>query len=191
MRNFFLTFILFSFSFCISQNTYNEGKNGLQFPKEGKSLVYVIKSGAGFLLNFRVFKDDKFIGALASGNYFIIECDPGKHLFWATSENRDFVEANLEANKVYILNLEGQMGAFIASVSLKPLKPTEKRDRRFLYRALKNTKAIIYNPNDVVEDKSENIKEGLEKYKELKDRNSSKIRVLNPEDNFINAEKPE
>lgn len=190
-KNYFKFLFLFLFSFCFSQNDYKEGKNALQFPKEGKSLVYVIRSGAGVLLNFRVFKDDKFIGALSSGNYYIVECDPGKHLFWATSENRDFVETNLEANKVYVLNLQGQMGAFIASVSLKPMNPTKKSDKKLLYRTLKNLKAVVYDSNKVTEDKSENIKQGMEKYEELKKSNSNKIRILTPDMNFENADKPE
>ena len=60
-------------------------------PSEGKSLVYIVKSGAGYLINFRIYDGDKFLGALNGFSYMVYECEPGKHLFWAASENRDFM----------------------------------------------------------------------------------------------------
>ena len=71
-------------------------------PSEGKSLVYIVKSGAGYLINFRIYDGDKFLGALNGFSYMVYECEPGKHLFWAASENRDFIEADLEPNGVYV-----------------------------------------------------------------------------------------
>lgn len=43
-----------------------------------------------------------------------------------TSENRDYVDADLEPNSTYVINIQGQMGAFIASVALNPMNPNEK-----------------------------------------------------------------
>ncbi len=84
-----------------AQNNLNSGIQPFQKPNEGKSLVYIIKSGAGVLVNFRAYLDDKFVGILSSENYVLVECEPGNHLFWATSENRDYIEANLLPKKVY------------------------------------------------------------------------------------------
>lgn len=158
-------------------------------PKEGKALVYILRTGAGALINFRIYDKDKFLGALSGFKYMVYECEPGNHVFWAASENRDFVEANLEPDSVYVLNAEGQMGAFIAQVSLSPLNPNEFRDKRTFYQVVKGAKKQIYAPT--TDDKSENIKSGLEKYDALKASNSKKIKVLASDMKFENADKPE
>lgn len=158
-------------------------------PSEGKSLVYIVRSGAGPLLNFRFFDKDIFLGALNGGQYLLYECDPGFHTFWATSENRDFIDATLEPNGIYVLNGEGQMGIFIAGVNFKPLDPDNFTDKKLFYRVVKNDEKIKFASSN--EDKSKNIAEGLAKYNELKSRNSDKIKVLKGEMKFINADKPE
>jgi hypothetical protein len=157
-------------------------------PSEGKSLVYIVRSGAGPLLNFRFFDKDIFLGALNGGQYLVYECEPGFHTFWATSENRDFVDATLEPNSIYVLNGEGQMGMFIAGVNFKPLDSNNFSDKKLFYRVVKNDEKIKFAPSN--EDKSKNIAEGLAKYNELKSRNSDKIKVLRGEMKFINADKP-
>jgi energy-coupling factor transporter ATP-binding protein EcfA2 len=160
-------------------------------PSEGKSMVYITRSGGAMLMNFRVYDKDLFIGSLEYGSYFLYECEPGQHLFWAASENRDFVTANLEANKVYVIDLEARMGAFIAAVAVVPQNPNEKRDRKKFYRTVKKELSISkFQANLTSEDKESNIKEALEKFEDLKKKNSSKIMILNPEMNFENADKP-
>ncbi len=161
-------------------------------PSEGKSMVYITRSGGAMLMNFRVYDKDLFIGSLEYGSYFLYECEPGQHLFWAASENRDFVMANLEANKVYVIDLEARMGAFIAAVAVVPQNPNEKRDRKKFYRTVKKELSISkFQANLTSEDKESNIKEALEKFEDLKKKNSSKIMILNPEMNFENADKPQ
>lgn len=158
-------------------------------PSEGKSLVYIVRSGPGFLLNFRFYDNETFLGAVSGTNYLVYECEPGYHLFWATSENRDYIEAQLEPNGVYVLNGEGQSGAFIAGVNFKPLNPNEFKDKKLFYQVIKNDTKISYTKKN--DDKVDNVRSGLEKYKDLKDKNSKKIRVLDPSWKFENADKPE
>lgn len=190
MKKIIVFFVILFCSLSFSQDKYLSGNNPFQKPKEGKALVYIIRSGAGQLLNFRVYKNDKYLGPITSSDYLIVECEPGEHLFWAVSENRDFVEATLEANKVYVLNVEGQMGAFIASVALKPLNQDKKQDKNLFYRKIKNGSAIIYSESkEMNDDKAENITKGLEKYQDLKERNSSKIMKLPASMIFENANK--
>ncbi|MCG7281017.1 hypothetical protein MHJ94_06865 [Chryseobacterium taklimakanense] len=161
----------------------------IQKPSEGKSLVYFLRTGAGSLLNFRIYDNDKFLGALSGFKYMVYECEPGKHMFWAASENRDYVEADLEPNGVYVINAEGQMGAFIASVGLIPLNPNEFRDKRTFYQVVKMGKRQDYTPQTA--DKTENIQKGLERYKDLKANKAAKIKFLDPSWKFENADKPE
>lgn len=181
-----LIFVFFlGFTSAFSQKVTTQA---IDKPSEGKSLVYILRTGAGPLLNFRIYDKDKFLGALSGFKYLVYECEPGEHVFWAASENRDYVEANLEANSVYVLNAEGQMGAFIASVSLLPLNPEVFADKRTFFQVVKGAKKQEYVPNN--EDKSENIKTGLAKYNDLKTSNSKKIKVLDANWKFENADKP-
>lgn len=177
--------VVFSVTFMFSQKVTTQV---IDKPSEGKALVYILRTGAGPLLNFRVYDKDRYLGALSGFKYMVYETEPGQHIFWAASENRDYIEANLEPNSVYVLNAEGQMGAFIASVSFYPLNPTEFRDQRTFYQVVKGATKVVYTPNN--EDKAENIQKGLAKYDELKKSNSSKIKVLDFSWKFENADKP-
>ncbi|WP_264566355.1 hypothetical protein [Flavobacterium sp. N3904] len=182
-------FLIFTVN-LFAQYDLKSGIQPFQKPNEGKSLVYIIKSGAGTLVNFRAYLDNKFIGVLSSDNYVLVECDPGQHLFWAVSENRDYLEANLLPNKVYVLNAEGQMGMFVAGVSLSQLDPNDKSGKNLFARKIKNSNAVVYNPNSpVTDDKTENISKGLAKYEDLKNEKSSKIIQLKSDLYFEDAEK--
>jgi hypothetical protein len=187
----YIAFLFLIFTVTLfAQNNLKSGIQPFQKPNEGKSLVYIIKSGAGALVNFRAYLDNKFVGVLASENYLLVECDPGDHLFWAVSENRDYLQANLLPNKVYVLNAEGQMGMFVAGVSLNQLDPNEKSSKNLFARKLKNSSAVVYNPNNPsTDDKTENITKGLAKYEDLKKDKSSKIIQLKSDLCFEDAEK--
>lgn len=190
----FLKVIVFFFIcfFGINNGFSQENKQAITKPSEGKSLVYITRSNGAMMINFRVYDKDLFIGALSYGEYFVYECEPGSHLFWAASENRDYVEATLEPNKVYVIDLGARMGAFVASVAVIPQSPTEKKHRKKFYKTVKNETAILKNQAKLSSDeKKENIAKALEKYNQLKESNSSKIQVLKPDMNFENADKPE
>jgi hypothetical protein len=186
LNKIFVVILLLGFTLVFAQKIT---KQAIDKPSEGKSLVYILRTGAGPLLNFRIYDNDKFLGAFSGFKYLVYECEPGEHLFWAASENRDYIQANLEPNAVYVLNAEGQMGAFIASVGFSPLNPNEFRDQRTFFQVVKGAKKQEYVPTDL--DKTENIQKGLAKYEELKASNSKKIKVLDTSWKFENADKPQ
>lgn len=185
LKSIILVVLLGCVNTVFSQKIVNQA---IDKPSEGKSLVYILRSGAGPLLNFRIYDKDIFLGAINGSKYLVYECEPGQHTFWATSENRDFVDATLEPNAVYVLNAEGQMGAFIARVSLKPLNPNEYRDKKIFYQVVKHNDKVLYSKSE--DDKKDNIAKGLEKYNELKAENSEKIKILTADMKFENADKP-
>ena len=54
----------------------------LKKPSEGKSLVYFVRSSSvGFLINFKYFDGEQYLGKFNYGKYLVYECEPGKHLF--------------------------------------------------------------------------------------------------------------
>jgi len=175
-------FLVFVFSFVFITVTNSQE---LKQPTQGKCIVYIMRSnGIGAALNFRVYDKDKFLGALPYKAYFTYECDPGNHLFWAASENRDYVEAELEANKVYVIDLRAKIGMFIAAVGVEPYNPKDDRHIKRLKKVLKkHINANIVDANRTKE-KEENIAKAMEAYERIKEREFSKIKRLSPDMNF-------
>lgn len=170
-----LTLLFFSliFSFSYSQE--------LKKPSEGKSLVYFTRvSSMGFLINFKYFDGEKYLGKFNHGKFLAYECEPGKHLFWSKSENTDFLEAELEAGKVYIIDSEPQMGAFKAAVKLMPFdndsnnyKNVKKYERKKegILKAISGAKEYTISDDDLAEakkDQEDLVKRSMEKYTKRK-----------------------
>lgn len=140
----------------------------LQKPSEGKTMVYFTRvDQMGFLINFKYFDGEKYLGKFNHGKYLAYECEPGKHLFWAKSENVHFVEADLEADKIYVIDSEPQMGAFKAGVKLIPFNNDPA--------SFKNEKKYTKRKNRILESISEgksyliSVEDQKEQEKDLKD----------------------
>lgn len=157
----------------------------LNKPSEGKSLVYFIRANAlAAGLNFRVYDKDKFLGALPSRAYYEYECEPGEHLFWAASENRDYVEATLEPNKTYVIDLRAKFGLVIAAVGLEPYSPNVKKHVKRIKRVLKKHTSANPVKSNRSKEKKENIEKALKAYEKIKGKKVSKIKKLLPEMSF-------
>lgn len=185
--------LLYLFLLVCSSLFGQDLKQDLMKPAEGKSLVYFVRSNSvGLTLNFRIYDKDVFLKALEFKEYLVYECEPGEHVFWAASDNRDFVDADLEANKVYVIDIEGQMGMLVAGVSMVPFNPNDRGNRKDLYNIIKKESKVLFKDliADTKNNRSENIKLGLEKYKQLKEIKSGKIEVLSKNMFFENADKP-
>jgi|GEM_PF-714487 len=92
---------------------------GIQPPSKGKAVVYFIPANSG--ANFEYFHQDKYIGAFKSNHYLRYECDPGKQLFWASSENKYFLTAELKEGGIYIVMVYATIGGWKSHVQLVPL----------------------------------------------------------------------
>lgn len=177
-----LVFLIVAFSFTL----ISEGQT-LKKPSEGKALIYITRSNdLASGMNFRVYNRDVFLGALPSRAYFTYECEPGEHLIWAASENRDFVEASVEAGKTYVIDLRAKMGAFIAAVGVEPYSPSNPTHVKRIEKVLKkHINANVVDENQTQE-KLENIDKALEAYNKIKDDKNSKIKRLTADMNFNN-----
>ena len=139
-----------------------------------KSVVYFVRaSGLGFAINFTYFDSTKLIGKGNGTNYIRYECEPGHHLFWARSENRDFVEAEVEAGKIYFIEVVPQMGAIKAGVQLKPVDPSNEKTMKRILKLLDKKTPENFSAEEL-EKEAENSKDvmerGLEKYREEKEK---------------------
>ena len=163
--------------------------NAQQFPKPspGKSLVIFERPPlTAIAIQFRLFDSTRFIGIMGAGNHLVYECDPGKRLFWGTSENRDFLEADLSPDQVYLVGVAVEPGALTARVAFVPFDPNSKRAEKiknqFLKRLDKGKEKKIgttlsdQNPAQT----QSSVENGLQRYQTLKSKNK-KIKQLTQE----------
>jgi len=166
-------FLLFSFTTA----------DGIKPPSEGKAVVYIARtSSLGILINFSYFDKDKFIGKFHGHGYIRYECEPGEHIFWAQSENRDFVTADLEAGKIYFIEAAAKMGGLKARVRLMPVNPAQDTKEMKIIESQVNkldpetfTAEYLQTEN---EKWKEDIQKGLERFQELVSK-QEKIERLN------------
>ena len=136
-------------------------------PTEGKSLVYFVRvSSAGALINFKYFDGEKYLGKMNGVNYFIYECDPGKHIFWVAAENRDFLTADLKPNATYIVEAQPTMGAFKAAVQLYAISPDDAKKLKKVNKIIAKNRRTELKGQE--EDMAFFIKNGLERYEKIK-----------------------
>lgn len=163
----------------------------LRKPSEGKVVVYFVRSsGMGALINFKYFDGEKYLGKFNYGKYLVYECDPGKHVFWSRSENTDFIEAELEADKIYIVDSEAQMGAIKAGVKLVPFNPNPEsyktlkkfeKKKTAILKSISENKEYVATDLDLKEGAEEYaniIKKSTEKYNKLKEKSEEFLKVL-------------
>ncbi|MBI5026565.1 MAG: hypothetical protein HZC12_07550 [Nitrospirae bacterium] len=87
-------------------------------PTKEKALVRFMRpSGFGWAINFNIWDGDKVIGNSVAKSQFDYLADPGKHLFVAVSENKVFLEADLDAGKIYYVITRVYKGAWRARVA--------------------------------------------------------------------------
>lgn len=142
---------------------------GFTAPSSGKAVVYFVRPAtAGFAISFDFYDNDKFIGSFAGRNYMRYETDPGEHLFWATSENNEFMPAELAAGSTYVVLVNVEMGIAVARVGLIPLTPKDGRFNRVV--KLVNKKASKSFADEELAERNASraaqIRETLDKYEE-------------------------
>ena len=130
-------------------------------------------SGLGAVMNFRFFDGEKFLGKFKDKNYLRYECEPGEHLFWVKAENTDYLEANLLADKIYIVEANAVMGAFSAGVKFNILDFNDDRKMKRVFKLLTKKDPMVFDENELLKDQNdmqEIIKSGLEKYQNKQER---------------------
>lgn len=137
----FKTFFIACFLLTAS---FHAQSQGFQPPAEGKAAVYFIRVTVyGGLINFEFFDNDKYIGAFKGKNYMRYECEPGNHLLWASSENKEFITADLKAGGTYVVIVDVAMGIGKARVGLNPITSEAKELFARAKELVKGRKPIV------------------------------------------------
>ena len=155
----------------------NSFSQNIDPPSPGKSVVYFVRPSAlGFAINFSYFDSTKLIGRFNAGKYVRYECEPGKHLFWARSENRDFMTADLLPDKVYFLEGQPRMGALKAGVNLAQIDPSNPKEMKRVLKLIGKKSPESFDAARLTDDSADlqdAIARGMEKYNSDKAKGKS------------------
>ena len=158
--------------------TLNAFGQEFQKPSEGKALVYFVRyQGAIAALDFKYFDGEKYLGRATMINYFVYECEPGEHVFWVATENREYIKGNLKANCVYVIEVRPYFRAVMASAKLYQIDPANEKALKKIDKVLNEEESQLKGKG---EDQSESIKKGMGRYEEVKE----KVTEMNPEWTF-------
>src|SRR5690606_10738610 len=83
------------------------------------------------------------------------------------SENRDFVEAELEAGKIYFIEAIVKMGAVKAAVNLDPVDPSNQKRMDKILKLLTKKPSESFTPEQLkkdLESLEDAVERGMEKY---------------------------
>lgn len=148
-----------------------------------KAIVYFVRAnGLGVLINFTFFDGEKVIGRFNGPKYMRYECNPGKHLFWARSENKSYVEADLNAGSIYLIDVIPRLGGIKASVKLIPVDKRRYRLKK-IQKLLSRRDSETFSDSELESLQREMngvIVRGMKKYNKLK-KKGRKILQLLPE----------
>ena len=159
-------------------------------PKD-KAVVYFVRPSAlGALINFSYFDGTKLIGKFNGPKYIRYECKPGAHMFWVKSDNRDYIEAELEAGKIYFVEAVAKIGALKTAVRLDPVKPDDSKTMERLLKFVNKNPSESFSAQQL-EAETRNLQkiidEGMKKYDDEKQK--GKVNAKLEKSMYYNAPK--
>lgn len=139
---------------------------GFQAPAEGKAVIYFVQTLNGIIV-WEFFHQDRYIGEFKGKNYLRYECDPGLNLFWVSSENKEFITADLQEGGSYIVNVYPIPGYFKAHVAVDIITVNDTKNFGPA-KELINSEGPVTTPDSKIEEHNkkleEFIKERLDSY---------------------------
>ncbi|MBT8284470.1 MAG: hypothetical protein HKO75_03735 [Flavobacteriaceae bacterium] len=153
-----------------------------QPPLETSTVYFTRANALGALINFTYFDGEEAIGKFNGLGYFVYECEPGKHLFWARSENKSFVEAELQPGGTYLIDVVPKMGGLKASVRLIPVDVSDYKMKK-IQKLVTKQEARTFSEEELAEiqtDMAEVIARGMENYEKMQEKGKD-VKQLSPE----------
>jgi hypothetical protein len=165
---------------------------GFTPPADGNAAIYFVRvSDYGALVSFEYFHQQEFIGIFKGKNYMRFEYPAGEHLFWASSEDKEFLKCDLKAGETYVVLVNIEMGAWKARIGLEPVLVTNDDFDRV--KKVIQSKAPIVTPEAKLKSTQKSLdergftKEMMERY-ETEWKNAKNTKTIS-QDMFIPKEK--
>jgi len=107
--------------------SYARGTSLPPAPADRAVVVFLRPAYTGYAISAAVYEDDTFLGIVMRHARLVHETQPGTHRYMVVSEAADFLDADLEAGKMYFVNVHPRMGVWRARFSLEPVTPSSSR----------------------------------------------------------------
>lgn len=163
-------------------------QNKIDPPTKGKAVIYIMRtSSLGALMNFRFFDKNKYLGKFKGTNYLRYECDPGKSVLWVKAENIDFIETDLEADKIYFVEANAVLGAFSAGVKYRIVDYDDEKQMKRIQKLLNTKDPKVFTEEELKEAQmsmASVIQKGMKKIQK-KRKKKKKIKYIRPNMNYV------
>lgn len=92
-------------------------------PEAGKGQIVFYRTGGlvGAAISCNVRENDKLIGGLSGGKYFVVQADPGKHVYTTKSEAKDTLNMEVETGETYYVRCTIGAGIMAGRPNLSPV----------------------------------------------------------------------
>lgn len=119
---FLLGFAALTLSACAGSSSFMKPATERVPVAKDKALVRFMRpSSFGFGINVNVLDGDRTIGNSVAKSQFDYVAEPGRHLFVASTENEDYLEADLAAGRTYYVYTNIYPGVWRARVAFQPV----------------------------------------------------------------------
>ena len=148
-------------------------------PAPGKALIYFVRTQVmGAAVKAKLYAGEEFAGILASKTFVPYECDPGKHVFAAVAENAGLLDAEVAADRIYVVQVAIHMGAMKARVHFEVARQGSEALEEFL--KARADLAGITTTSDGLAWAKEEAGDDLEKMKKYREK--GEVETLKPGD---------
>lgn len=165
----------------ISTFCTNATAQGFEAPADSNAVVYFVRVTHHMdITRMTFFHDSTFIGKFGGQNYIRYECLAGKNLFWASTENKNFLNCDLKAGGTYLVLLNMPM----SGLDLEPVT-IENRDFNRIVSLVNSQKSVNMSPDQIEEGQAKYDDRGvitrtLKKYKK-KWNHSHFTKIISPD----------
>lgn len=95
-------------------------------PPAGKGqIVFYRQGGLGPLISCAVKEGEEKLSSLPPGKYFVLVAEPGKHSYVVSSESKDVLNVEVEADETQYARCTITMGVFAGRPNLSPAQKSE------------------------------------------------------------------
>ena len=166
--------LLAIFTGCSSKDMQvAQNNDALKKPENGNAKILFYRSSTlGYAVQSSIFviKDNspKVVGIVGAKKKMVYELNPGKYIFMVLGEASDFMYAEVDANKMYYVNIVPRMGLWKARFSLEP------KDANLVSQEALNSYILVEPNKNTIDWYNENYSSVLEKYNEYFEKWMSK-----------------
>jgi len=116
---------------------------------ERESEVYLVTLIKGWKVD--LFHQNKYIGEVKSKEYIHYHCKSGNNLFWASTENKEFLTADLKEGCSYIVLIRpiNAAGFWKAHVELFPLSPENDKYYHKAIKLIKSKEPVYFSAEEI------------------------------------------